>query len=84
MKFKRQISTCDPFDFPFSKQTVNVSFGFGDKDVVATKLDELVFRFRGSKRIRLFDPSFDKPEEPDYTTWDTVVKDVSELNHHLS
>lgn len=76
--FKRQLETCDPRDFPFSKQTVNIAFGFGDHDVVPSHLNYLKFRDKGSKRIRLLNPTFEKVDSfNNFKTWDAVVKNVN-------
>uniref|UniRef100_B4MQU2 GK21375 n=2 Tax=Drosophila willistoni TaxID=7260 RepID=B4MQU2_DROWI len=84
MEFKRQIETCDPYDLPFTRDTIKVLWSYGDTDPIHGSLKGHG-QNRGVKSLHLLAPLFHKhPNHAPHSTdkspvnkWDVTVNNVT-------
>ncbi|KAH8260736.1 hypothetical protein KR038_008774 [Drosophila bunnanda] len=85
VKFKRKIETCDPYDVPFSTDTVKILWSFGEID---PNYDSLTGHGnnRGVKSLHLLSPMFTQNSRDPHTrknkksetrNWDITVNNVT-------
>ncbi|KAH8234531.1 hypothetical protein KR032_008225 [Drosophila birchii] len=85
VKFKRKIETCDPYDIPFSTDTIKILWSFGDMDPSYKSLTGHG-KNRGAKSLKLLSPMFTQYSRDSYTrkntkseinNWDITVNNVT-------
>ncbi|XP_020809804.1 MOXD1 homolog 1 isoform X3 [Drosophila serrata] len=85
VKFKRKIETCDPYDIPFSTDTVKILWSFGEMD---PNYESLTWhgKNRGVKSVHLLSPMFTQNSRDPQTrkkkisetrNWDITVNNVT-------
>lgn len=79
VEFKRLIETCDPYDMPFSDDTIKVLWSFGNVDPIHGNLDGHG-QNRGAKSLHLLNPVFRKQSitnNKETHQWDITVNNVT-------
>nr|XP_041631596.1 MOXD1 homolog 1 isoform X2 [Drosophila kikkawai]XP_041631597.1 MOXD1 homolog 1 isoform X2 [Drosophila kikkawai] len=85
VKFKRKIETCDPYDIPFSTDTLKILWSFGDMDPNYESLKGHG-KNRGVKSLHLLSPKFTQNSRDPYTRkiknseisiWDITVNNIT-------
>ncbi|KAH8272039.1 hypothetical protein KR018_007398 [Drosophila ironensis] len=80
VKFRRKFETCDPFDIPFTVESLKVIWAFGDRDPIHGNLRGHG-QNRGFKSMHLFSSSFQKDSilmnGQGNKKWDITVTNVT-------